>query len=217
MHCLILDGHPDGGRLVTSLLDSYAAALPAGTQLTRFAVRDLAFDPNLRAGYSADQPWEPDLQALAAAVDACDHLVVAFPLWWGAEPAQLKGLLDRLLLPGWAFRYHKGDPMWDRLLAGRSADLIVTMDTPPWYLRLAYGDAVIKRWSRQVLGFVGFKPVRVFCFGATRRGAAAKGLARWTRALELAAASAHTLRRGDKQAAMALRTDAETARIERAS
>lgn len=202
---------------MSSLLDAYAAALPAVVQTTRIAVRDLAFDPNLRAGYSADQPWEPDLQDLAAALDACDHLVVAFPLWWGAEPAQLKGLLDRLLLPGWAFRYHKGDPMWDRLLAGRSADLIVTMDTPPWYLRLAYGDAVIKRWSRQVLGFVGFKPVRVFRFGPTRRGGAAKALPGWTRALEHAAASAAGLRRGDKQAAMALRIDAETARIERAS
>lgn len=135
----------------------------------------------------------------------------------GAEPAQLKGLLDRLLLPGWAFRYHRDDPMWDRLLAGRSADLIVTMDTPPWYLRLAYGDAVIKRWTRQVLGFVGFKPVRVFRFGATRRGGAAKGLARWTQVLERAAASAAALRRGTKQAALALRTDVETARTERAS
>ena len=158
-------------------------------------MRDLAFDPNLRAGYSTDQPWEPDLQDLAAALDACDHLVVAFPLWWGAEPAQLKGLLDRLLLPGWAFRYHNGDPMWDRLLAGRSADLVVTMDTPPWYLRLAYGDAVIKRWSRQVLGFVGFKPVRVFRFGPTRRGGAEKGLPGWTARLQKAAGSAATLKR----------------------
>ncbi|MCB2058179.1 MAG: NAD(P)H-dependent oxidoreductase, partial [Novosphingobium sp.] len=170
MRCLVIDGYPDSGRLVTALLDGYVAALPGGTEIDRFAVRDLAFDPVLHRGYAEDQPLEPDLRRLADAVLACDHLVVAFPMWWGAEPAPLKGLLDRLLLPGWAFRYHRDDPMWDRLLAGRSADLIVTMDTPPWYLRLAYGDAVIKRWKRQVLGFTGFKPVRVFRFGPTRQG-----------------------------------------------
>jgi putative NADPH-quinone reductase len=201
MRCLVIDGHPDSGRLVTALLDGYVAALPAGTEIDRFTVRDLAFDPVLHRGYAGEQPWEPDLRRLADAVLACDHLVVAFPMWWGAEPAPLKGLLDRLLLPGWAFRYHRDDPMWDRLLAGRSADLIVTMDTPPWYLRLAYGDAVIKRWKRQVLGFTGFKPVRVFRFGPTRQGGTEKGLVRWTASLAQAAASAAALRRGSKQSA----------------
>ena len=199
MRCLVIDGYPDSGRLVTALLDGYVAALPGGTEIDRFAVRDLAFDPVLHRGYAEDQPLEPDLRRLADAVLACDHLVLAFPMWWGAEPAPLKGLLDRLLLPGWAFRYHRDDPMWDRLLAGRSADLIVTMDTPPWYLRLAYGDAVIKRWKRQVLGFTGFKPVRVFRFGPTRQGGTEKGLVRWNASLARAAASAGALKRGIKQ------------------
>lgn len=211
MRVLILDGHPDDGRLISSLLDRYAAALPPGAVVERIAVRDLAFEPVLRRGYSEDQPLEPDLQRVAAALDACDHLVVAFPMWWGAEPASLKGLIDRVLLPGWAFRYHRDDPMWDRLLAGRSADLIVTMDTPPWYLRLAFGDAVVKRWTRQILGFTGFKPVRVFRFGPIRRGGAEAGFERWSRRLERAAAGIAGLKRGDKQAAMALRTDAASA------
>ncbi|MCC6925860.1 NAD(P)H-dependent oxidoreductase [Novosphingobium sp.] len=198
MRCLILDGHPDGGRLLTHLLDAYAAALPAGTEVERIAVRDLAFDPNLRRGYAKAQPLEPDLQRLMTALDACDHLVIGFPMWWGAEPGMLKGLIDRVLLPGWAFQYHRDDPMWDRLLAGRSADLVVTMDTPPWYLRLAYGDAVIKRWTRQVLGFVGFKPVRVFRFGPTRKGGAEKGLPGWTASLHKAAGSAAALNRAAK-------------------
>lgn len=172
MRVLVIDGHPDEGRLLTALLDRYAAALPAEAEVERIAVRDLAFEPNLRRGYAAVQEWEPDLIKFAQALDAADHVVIGFPMWWGAEPALAKGLIDRILIPGYAFRYHKDDPMWDGLLAGRSADIVVTMDTPTWYLRIAYGDAVIKRWKRQVLGFAGMKPLRAFRLGMTRRGGA---------------------------------------------
>jgi len=70
MHVLILDGHPDEGRLVGALLDYYARSLPPGVTVQRIAVRDLAFDPNLRRGYGADQDWEPDLRGVGAAIGA---------------------------------------------------------------------------------------------------------------------------------------------------
>lgn len=202
MHLLILDGHPDEQRLVSSLLDHYAASLEADVTVHRIAVRDLAFDPNLRRGYGADQAWEPDLERVGAALNACDHLVVGFPLWWGGEPMLLKGLLDRILLPGFAFRYHRSNPFWDRLLAGRSADVLITMDTPPWYLRAIYGDPVSRRWRRQVLGFCGFQPVRILRFGPTRRGEAAKRIDGWRTQVAQAAATAAALKRGAKQPAL---------------
>lgn len=180
MKVLLLDGHPDEGRLTTHLLDAYCQALPASVAVTRVAVRDLAFTPILRQGYAKRTKWEPDLARLAEQFDACDHLVVAFPLWWGSEPAELKGLIDRLFLPGFMFAYHTEDPWWDRLMAGRSADVIVTMDTPPLFLWLAYGNAVIRRWKGQVLGFVGFAPVRVLTFGPVGKGGADKNLGNWT-------------------------------------
>jgi putative NADPH-quinone reductase len=198
MQVLILDGHPDAGRLTGHLLDHYAKSLPASAQIVRIAIRDLSFNLNLEKGYGAAQDWEPDLTHLAAALDACDHLVVGFPLWWGAEPALLKAALDRILLPGFAFKYHQHDTFWDRLLAGRSADVLITMDTPPWYLDLAYGNPVGKRWTNQVLGFVGFAPVRVLRFGPTRRGGAQKGMSIWQAKIARAAASASDLKRKPK-------------------
>ena len=198
MNVLIIDGHPDGGRLTTTLLEHYAAALPAGVTLRRLAVRDLAFNPNLGHGYGAAQPWEADLAACAEALTQCDHLVIGFPMWWGSEPALVKGLLDRILLPGFSHKYHPNNPFWDRLLAGRSADVIITMDTPPWYQRLVYGDPVGKRWRGQVLGFCGFKPVRVHELGPTRRGEAAKRMDGWKARLAEAAQTAATLKRAAK-------------------
>lgn len=91
MRVLVIDGHPDEGRLLTALLDRYAAALPAEAEVERIAVRDLAFEPNLRRGYAAVQEWEPDLIKFAQALDAADHVVIGFPMWWGAEPAAGKG------------------------------------------------------------------------------------------------------------------------------
>ncbi|WP_051294467.1 NAD(P)H-dependent oxidoreductase [Gemmobacter nectariphilus] len=198
MRVLLIDAHPDADRLSAHLLDTYAAALPADAQVERLAVRDLDFNPDLSRGYVDVPPLEPDLDRALTAIEGCDHLVLAFPLWWGAEPARLKGFWDRVLLPRRAFRYHKDDPWWDRLLAGRSADVIVTMDTPPLYLRLAYFDPLGWRYRRQVLGFVGFRPVRLLYFGMVRRGGAESNLPRWRDRLVKAARTASGLRRGKK-------------------
>jgi len=129
----------------------------------------------------------------------------------------LKGLLDRILLPGFAFRYHSANPFWDKLLTGRSADVIVTMDTPPWYLRVIYGDPVSRRWRHQVLGFCGFAPIRVLRFGPTRRGGTDKGLAGWKTQVARAAKSAVVLRRNPKHPVLNGRAEFKQAVIERDS
>lgn len=198
MRALLIDGHPDDGRLSAHLLDIYAAALPGGCTIERLALRDLAFDPDLSRGYEVLPPLEPDLQRALTAIETCDHLVLAFPLWWGAEPARMKGFWDRILLPRRAFRYHRDDAWWDRLLAGRSADVIVTMDTPPWFLRLFWFDPLGWRYRRQVLGFVGFRPIRLIYMGMVRRGGVERNLTRWRERLIRAATSAPGLRRGSK-------------------
>ncbi|MEO0643226.1 MAG: NAD(P)H-dependent oxidoreductase [Pseudomonadota bacterium] len=183
MNVLLIDAHPDEGRLTSHLIDVYEDFLPTDISRARIALRDLEFSPNLKHGYAKRTDWEPDVERMAAAVDACDHLVIAFPMWWGAEPAELKGLLDRMLLPGFAFAYHDDDPWWDKLLQGRSADVIITMDTPPLFLRLMYGNSIIQRWKKQVLGFVGFKPVRIAAFGPVKNGGADKALEKWRKKL----------------------------------
>lgn len=184
---LLIDGHPDADRLSAHLLDVFQKALPAGTPVDRIAIRDLDFDADLSRGYDDIPPLEPDLDRALNLIEGCDHLVLAFPLWWGAEPARLKGFWDRVLLPRRAYRYREKGPWWDRLLAGRAADLIVTMDTPPAYLRLAYFDPLGWRYRRQVLGFVGFRPIRLNYFGVVRHGGAERSLPAWRNRLERAA------------------------------
>lgn len=186
---LVIDGHPGEGRLASHLLETYAAALGPGVEVERFPLREMPFDPVLHEGYQAQQPWEPHLERIAQALLASDHLVVGFPLWWGAEPAPLKGLLDRLLLPDFAFR-RLGRASWERLLSGRSADVIITADTPAWYLRFVYGNPVVRRWRQQVLGYCGFHPVRVLVLGPVPRGDAEGTLGAWRKKVARLAQSA---------------------------
>ncbi|GAB5489118.1 MAG: NAD(P)H-dependent oxidoreductase [Parasphingorhabdus sp.] len=199
MKYLLIDGHPDADRLTAGLLDHYANNCPADAQVDRIVIRELEIDPILHHGYTQKQSWEPDLQSAAELIDACDHLVIAFPMWWGAEPAIVKGFLDRLLLPHFAFRYHDNDDFWDKLLEGRSADALVTMDTPSIFLRFAYRNSIVHRWRKQVLGFCGFKPARFHIFAPVRKGGAEKSWAKWQHQIEKAARSAATLKRKPKQ------------------
>ena len=48
-------------------------------------------------------------------------MVIFTPIWWGALPAKLKGLIDRTFLPGFAFQYEEGKLMPKQLLKGRTA------------------------------------------------------------------------------------------------
>jgi putative NADPH-quinone reductase len=96
----------------------------------------------------------------------CEHVVLLTPMWWGGLPAKLKGLFDRVLLPGTAFDTHDktrlGMPR--PLLTGRTARLILTSDTPNWFFRLVYRNALVRQLRAQIFGFVGIVPLRVTHF-----------------------------------------------------
>ena len=162
---LVIDAHPNPDSLCTALAARYAdAARQTGADVTVLALRELRFDPILHQGYRGEQPLEPDLLRAQGLIEAGTHVCLVTPLWWGSVPALLKGFFDRILQRGWAFRYlPNGSPLG--LLAGRSARVLLTTDSPGWYLRLLQGDPTVKQLVRSTLRFCGFKPVRVTRFG----------------------------------------------------
>ncbi|WP_144721457.1 NAD(P)H-dependent oxidoreductase [Agrococcus jejuensis] len=156
MRTLVIDGHPDPDSLSAALAARYAAESDDARLLV---VRDLDFDLVLRRGYRSDQPFEPDLADALQAIRDAEHVVVVTPVWWGSVPALLKGFLDRVLLYGEAFRYtERGLPVG--LLAGRTGRLVVTSDSPRWYLPLV-GDTTVRHLRTTTLRFCGIRPVRL--------------------------------------------------------
>ena len=176
---LVILGHPSADSLSAALAQSYKeGAQAAGAQVRLLDLGALAFDPILRAGYRGEQALEPDLQAAQAHITWAEHLVWVYPTWWGAMPALLKGFIDRVFLPGFAFKYRQGSSLWDRLLAGRSAQLLVTMDTPPWYYRWVQRGPGHHQMQKTILGFSGIRPVRVHEYGPVH-SATAQRKQRW--------------------------------------
>ena len=171
---LVVDGHPDARSLTAALARSYAAG--AGADADLLVLRDLAFDPSLRGSYRVAQPLEPDLVRARAALDASRHVVVLTPVWWGSVPSLLKGFFDRTLERGYAFRYlDSGRPQG--LLTGRTGRLVVTADSPSWYLPLV-GDTTVKQVKGRTLEFCGIKPVKVTRFTGVH-GSTAEQRGQW--------------------------------------
>jgi putative NADPH-quinone reductase len=121
----------------------------------------MRFDPILHHGYHTVQTLEPDLVAAQQDITWCERWVIVYPIWWGSVPALLKGFFDRVLYSGFAYRYHKSDPMWDGLLKGRSAQLITTSDAPSLWTLIAYRNSDLGTVKHATLGFCGVRPVRV--------------------------------------------------------
>lgn len=192
MKVLVILGHPNHGSLCGALAEAYAdSARRSGQEVQTLRLGDLAFDVNYPTRPRDAQADEPDLAAARAQVVWADHLVFVFPNWWGTMPALLKGFIDRIFTPGFAFRLHD-DGTWDRLLKGRSAQIVVTMDTPGWVYRLIYGQPGINALKRATLQFCGVTPVRVLRLGTVFDSTAPRR-ARW---IELARAAGHRLARG---------------------
>lgn len=163
----VIVGHPAADSWCGALADSYAAAARAGGHEVRMVhLAQLDFDPNLHEGYRQIQALEPDLLAAQGTVAWAEHVVIAYPIWWGSVPALLKGFLDRILLPGFAFKYRPGKAFPEQLLRGRSAQLLVSMDTPPWYFRWVYRMPGIVQLKKTTLEFCGIAPVKVAAFGS---------------------------------------------------
>ena len=166
---LIINANPVKGSFCDALAHHYIqGAEQSGAQVKMIYLIDLKFDPILKYGYSKRMDLEPDLVQAQQDILAADHLVFVYPNWWSTYPALLKGFFDRTFLPGFAFRYRENSPFWDKLLKGRSARLLVTMDTPGWYYSLFNRKPGHYSMKIGILRFSGIGPVSITSFAPIR-------------------------------------------------
>lgn len=152
MNILIVSAHPDPASLTNALRDVAVEHLHAAGHAVR--VTDLYREGWKSAVDRADFPQLDPVQRLhvpAASGDAfagatltadvtaqqdallwADALILAFPLWWFAMPAILKGWVDRVYSFGFGYGVgdhndtHWGDRYGEGRLLGKRAMLVVT-------------------------------------------------------------------------------------------
>lgn len=167
-HILLIQGHPDSSirHLCNDLEDAYASgAIAAKNELRSVHVADLDF-PFLRS----KQEWEKGAlpESLVQAqkdIQWADHLVIFFPLWLGGMPALLKGFLEQVVRPDFAFEGDAKNPFALKKLTGRSARVIVTMGMPALIYRWYFRAHSVKSLERNILSFIGIKPVKETLIG----------------------------------------------------
>lgn len=175
---LTILGHPRSQSLCGGLAEDYVAGASAAGAETKF-LRIAAL--NLDWAAPADSPGaaaHPTVAEVQESLRWADHIALVYPNWWGAAPGQLRTLLERVLLPGFAYKYHTHGSGWDRLLAGRTGELLVTMDTPPFIHKWMFGAAGDRIMAKRTLDFCGVKPVRSTHFGPVRTSTQ-EGRKRW--------------------------------------
>lgn len=161
----VLLGNPDVESYSGTVADTYVqAAKDAGHEVQRMNISELQFDPILHKGYKEIQPLEPDLLRVQEVWRWADHVVIIYPNWWCTMPAILKGLFDRVYLPGFAFNFEKPSGKLIQRLKGKTARVIVLAGThSPFMTWLKFGDYT-NEIAYGILEFAGMK-TRVSAYG----------------------------------------------------
>jgi len=167
-HIAIIQGHPDEAeeRFCRAFSDAYArSARAAGHKVDIIDVARLAF-PLLRSKAAYERGDIPAaLEPAQEAIRKADHLVLVFPLWLGDVPALLKGFLEQVLRPGFAYAGAMDRGKFRQLLKGKSARVVVTMGMPALVYRLFFNAHGVKNLRRNILGFCGVGPIKETLIG----------------------------------------------------
>ncbi|MGH9720857.1 MAG: NAD(P)H-dependent oxidoreductase [Bryobacteraceae bacterium] len=163
----IIEGHPDAdaSRFGRALADAYARGAEAGGhEVRQIRVAELEF-PVLRSRREwVECPPAPAIRQSQEAIAWSDHVVILYPLWLGTVPALLKAFFEQVMRPGFAVgKLIEGKP-GPKLLAGRSARVVVSMCMPALVFRcfFSHGLRVVKQ---SILGFCGINPVSATLIG----------------------------------------------------
>jgi putative NADPH-quinone reductase len=166
---VIICGHPDADTFTGSVLDHYqAAAEEQGHEVHRYNIGQLHFDPILHKGYKEIQHLEDDLRMVQDSIRWADHVVIGYPNWWCTMPALLKGMFDRMWLPGFAFNFNKETKRVEAHLTGKTARVFVLCGShsefKTWW---QFGDFT-NEIQHGILGFAGIK-AKVTVYGPCER------------------------------------------------
>lgn len=182
---LIINGHPNPDSFNYALSEAYkkGANTRQDFELKQLDIARMDLENPFLKGFK-NITIPPDIKKAQDLINWADHLVWFYPTWWATMPAMMKSFIEWTLLPGFAFKYKKSKTVvkWDKYLTNKTARLISTMDTPPWYYKLIIRDPGY-RTMNDILKFCGITPVKRTYFGSVKMSDE-KSRAKWLAQVE---------------------------------
>ena len=153
--------HPYEDSLVGAARDRVLAGLAAaGHDVRLIDLYGEGFEPAFSAWERAHHHDPPDTKpAIAAHVEAlrwCTTLVLVHPTWWSAQPAMLKGWIDRVWVDGVAWDLPEGANNIRPLLTNIGRIVVVTTHGSSRWVNALQGDAgkhLVRRSLRFLCGW----------------------------------------------------------------
>jgi NAD(P)H dehydrogenase (quinone) len=153
MRVLLIYCHPNPNSFTAALRDAALRGLASGGHDVRVA--DLyaeAFDPVMgcdeRLAYHTAEVNERPVAAELVRLRWAEALVFVYPTWWYAQPAMLKGWLDRVWIPHVTFGMPEGNrPITRTMTQIRSIAVVTSLGSPHWWWRVvgAPGQRILLR------------------------------------------------------------------------
>ncbi len=159
MSALIVVAHPEPDSLTSQAARRLRDLVGPDAVLASLA--EEGFDPRFTVGdrtdYLGRTRTNPDVLAEQRRIDAADHLVLVFPVYWWSMPGLLKGWIDRVFISGWAFDFDDEGRI-TRRLGGLTVHLLtVTGDDEESYERHGYAQSFSTQIEHGIIDYCGAK------------------------------------------------------------
>lgn len=174
MKVLIIYAHPYPHSFNKAILESFTTGLAESRHSYEVVdLYEISFDPcmgrdELAIYWEKDVP--EDVRIQQEKVSEADGLVFIHPVWWIGPPAILKGWLDRVLTPGFAFGFDKQSGQLYGLLNDKRI-LVINTDAAPDDEKEAYRiryqwaiDALDKIYTDWIFGYCRITNVQTRTF-----------------------------------------------------
>ena len=157
MKILVVIGHQNPGSYCHAIAETAMETLrSAGHEVVFHDLYAEKFDPILtHEEIQADKPSCPVVNQHIDELLDCDGIIIVHPNWWGQPPAVLKGWVDRVLRQGTVYRFTESGPVGE--LAGKTALVLTTSNTPRDVELAAYGDPLENLWKNCTFALCGIQ------------------------------------------------------------
>ena len=141
MNALVVYCHPVEGSFCSAMRDAAIRGLQhAGHNVSVIDLAAESFSPvmpahELQTYIAMDEEVPAPMQRHVRELRRAEILVFVYPTWWSGLPAQLKGWLERVMLPGVAFRLSPNQKVRPALTHMRHIVVISTFGSPWLYVK----------------------------------------------------------------------------------